>query len=478
VQNLTNQSGCDSVVTTITTLNTSYDIQLTATTCDPLNVGVVVQNLTSIESCDSIVTTTTTLLPSDAITINATTCNPANLGTVVQNLTNQSGCDSVVTTITTLTTSYDIQLTATTCDPLNVGVVVQNLTSIESCDSIVTTTTTLLPSDAITINATTCNPANVGTTIQNLTNQSGCDSVVTTITTLPGGQPSASVINLTSCNAADAGTSVEVFTNQFGCDSVVTVITNYTPISIDSIIPTDANCNGINGSAEIYMNEGQEPFTYTLSYPNGTANVVNHPIEQLNSGFYSVEISDANNCSVTESFIIITDETGNNLEVQPANSIISLGESIQFESVPPSGIISWSPSDYLSCDDCPNPISSPDYDITYIITSDDGFGCIAYDTVIITVNQPNIFVPSAFTPNGDGSNDILYVIDKNISQLIYFRIFNRWGEEVFSTDNINVGWDGLYKSTMQEMDIYTYDLHVVTTYGRKVQLSGLISLLR
>jgi hypothetical protein len=89
---------------------TSYDIQLTATTCDPLNAGVVVQNLASIEGCDSIVTTTTTLLPSDAVTINATTCNPANVGTTVQNLLNLNGCDSVVTTITTLLRSDAISL--------------------------------------------------------------------------------------------------------------------------------------------------------------------------------------------------------------------------------------------------------------------------------------------------------------------------------------------------------------------------------
>jgi gliding motility-associated-like protein len=400
------------------------------------------------------------------------------VGTSAVTFTNQFGCDSVVTTITTLIASYDIQLTATTCDPALVGVDVQSFTSTEGCDSIVTTTTTLLPNDAVTINATTCDPSNVGTSAVTFTNQFGCDSVVTTITTLPGGQPSASVVNLTSCNAADAGTNVEIFTNQFGCDSVVTIVTTYTPISIDSIVPTDANCNGINGSAVVFMNEGQEPFTYTLTNPNGTTNLVNHPIGQLNSGTYSIEISDANNCAVTESFTIESTISGNTLEVLPANTVISLGESIQFETLPPSGIISWSPSDYLSCNDCPNPISTPDYDITYIISSDDGFGCIAYDTVIVTVNQPSIFVPSAFTPNGDGSNDILYVIDKNISELIYFRIFNRWGEEVFSTDNIYVGWDGTYKNKMQEMDIYSYDLHVITTYGRTVRMSGLISLLK
>jgi hypothetical protein len=70
------------------------------------------QNLTTVDGCDSIVTTITTLLPSYNITINATTCDPAQAGTVVQNLTTVDGCDSTVTTITTLLPSYNITLNA------------------------------------------------------------------------------------------------------------------------------------------------------------------------------------------------------------------------------------------------------------------------------------------------------------------------------------------------------------------------------
>ncbi|MBK7506180.1 MAG: hypothetical protein IPI52_14335 [Bacteroidetes bacterium] len=79
----------------------SFDITLNATTCDPAQVGTVVQNLTTVDGCDSIVTTITTLLPSFNITVNAQTCDPAQAGTVVQNLTTVDGCDSTVTTITT-----------------------------------------------------------------------------------------------------------------------------------------------------------------------------------------------------------------------------------------------------------------------------------------------------------------------------------------------------------------------------------------
>jgi hypothetical protein len=140
-----------------------------------------------VEGCDSIVTTVTTLLERYDIQLTATTCDPQNIGTVVQNLVSVEGCDSIVTTVTTLLESYDIQLTATTCDPQNVGTVVQNLVSVEGCDSIVTTVTTLLPSFEITLTNEVCNPADSGTSVLNLITIDGCDSVITIINVLVPG---------------------------------------------------------------------------------------------------------------------------------------------------------------------------------------------------------------------------------------------------------------------------------------------------
>ncbi len=220
---LVSVGGCDSIVTTITTLLPSYNIAINETTCIPANAGTVVQNLKSIDGCDSIVTTITTLLPSYNIAINETTCIPANAGTVVQNLKSIDGCDSIVTTITTLLTSYNITINETTCIPANAGTVVQNLKSIDGCDSIVTTITTLLTSYNITINETTCIPANAGTVVQNLKSIEGCDSIVTTITTLLTSYNIT--INETTCIPANAGTVVQNLKSIEGCDSIVTTIT-------------------------------------------------------------------------------------------------------------------------------------------------------------------------------------------------------------------------------------------------------------
>lgn len=88
-----------------------------------------------------------------------------------------------------------------------------------------------------------------------------------------------------------------------------------------------------------------------------------------------------------------------------------------------------------------------------------------------------IGVPNAFSPNGDGINDVVKIEGKGIVKLT-FRIFNRWGEKVFETFDKNVGWDGVYKGVLQEMEVYTYSAQATLINGKDVSLKGNITLLR
>ncbi len=112
---LKNAAGCDSIVTTELTVNEIYDIQLTATTCNPAEAGVFVRNLKTSSGCDSIVTTTVTFFPAYDIQLTSTTCNPAEAGVFVQNLVTSSGCDSIVTTTVTLLKTYQNAIRDTIC---------------------------------------------------------------------------------------------------------------------------------------------------------------------------------------------------------------------------------------------------------------------------------------------------------------------------------------------------------------------------
>lgn len=99
--------------------------------------------------------------------------------------------------------------------------------------------------------------------------------------------------------------------------------------------------------------------------------------------------------------------------------------------------------------------------------------CIPVNTIIV----PGLAVPNAFSPNGDGVNDKVFVRGFGIAKMM-FRIFNRWGEVVFITDNQSVGWDGFHKGKLQPQDVYHYTLDVEFVDGQKIVKKGDITLLR
>lgn len=90
---------------------------------------------------------------------------------------------------------------------------------------------------------------------------------------------------------------------------------------------------------------------------------------------------------------------------------------------------------------------------------------------------PVVDVPNAFSPNGDGSNDILFVKGQDV-KTINFKVFNRWGELVFETNDINQGWNGYYKGELQEMEVYVWTLSATFSDGKAAVRSGNVTLLR
>lgn len=94
-----------------------------------------------------------------------------------------------------------------------------------------------------------------------------------------------------------------------------------------------------------------------------------------------------------------------------------------------------------------------------------------------TLSTKEIFVPNVFTPNGDGKNDILYVYGNYIST-IQFMVFNQWGQLLFRSENIAVGWDGRFKGQLQPVGVYAYTLRVVLRDGTVRTKKGSVNLIR
>ena len=168
---------------------------------------------------------------------------------------------------------------------------------------------------------------------------------------------------------------------------------------------------------------------------------------------------------------------------------VSIGESVQLLSTGALGYV-WTPADGLNSNVIYNPLatingSNPyivdgtSYDsIIYVVSGASPDGCLNNDTVVLRVAVPAVAIPNVFTPNNDGQNDVLYLLSVGVEELIEFKIFNRWGEVIFETQDKKEGWDGTFKSKPQEVGNYAYYYKVKTIGGDTREGHGDVALLR
>ena len=145
-------------------------------------------------------------------------------------------------------------------------------------------------------------------------------------------------------------------------------------------------------------------------------------------------------------------------------------------------VYQWSPATDLSNPDIADPVGryGPDVSsIGYLVTATDSFGCYGTDSIHITIapTLPDFYVPNAFTP-GANSNNLFRPICIGISSLEYFRVFNRWGQLVYSTSQIGQGWDGRIQGKLQETNAYLWVLKGMDYTGKVISKSGTVVLIR
>jgi gliding motility-associated-like protein len=141
---------------------------------------------------------------------------------------------------------------------------------------------------------------------------------------------------------------------------------------------------------------------------------------------------------------------------------------------------SWTPDNYLNRPFEAITVASPMYTTQYVLQVTDIYGCISYDSVWIYVDgQTILLLPTAFSPDGNGVNDIFRITKwLNILSLETFEIYNRWGEMVFSTSDINAGWDGTFNGREQPLSVYSWIVKARDYEGNDVVKTGNVTLLR
>jgi gliding motility-associated-like protein len=181
------------------------------------------------------------------------------------------------------------------------------------------------------------------------------------------------------------------------------------------------------------------------------------------------------------------------LASRPDSKLIA-GQIYNVNNTPIDGTIyEWSPSDFLSCTNCISPNihlecgsagtpSCLDFplDVQYTIRMYDTLGCFEESENIkfLIVVETKAALPQAFTPNGDGNNDIAFVRGWGIKEFLELRIYNRWGQLIFESNDLNHGWDGRYNGKDQPMETYSYTIRYIDSKNENQFVKGYITLLR
>ncbi len=249
-------------------------------------------------------------------------------------------------------------------------------------------------------------------------------------------------------------------------------------VDFDFVADCDAGTVSFNNLSTLFPDS--MGVHYLWSFGDGATSVLRDPVHIYLSGSYNVRLdllttTPCLNKSVTK---ILKLEV---LQIQASpDQVIDVGTSVQLSATGGGTRFLWTPSIGLSNPMIANPIAKPARSTMYVVTAYNDAGCQSLDSVFIKVNTiPGIQVPSGFTPNNDGKNDVLtpFIADEFILQ--YFSIYNRWGQKVFSATQKNSGWQGKVNGIIQNSGIYVWMVRAMDMQtGKNVEVKGSFVLIR
>jgi gliding motility-associated-like protein len=237
------------------------------------------------------------------------------------------------------------------------------------------------------------------------------------------------------------------------------------------------------GKSYVLQGSGGTQFTWTPPiYLNTTigANPVSTPSRTT---AYTLSVTDAHGCKslFTDEVRVIVKRTMM-VKTFPFDTIAHAGDQFHLLAVSPGISYNWSPATGLSSTVIPDPVVTTGItgnEMQYEVVAEDAEGCKAEGYVRIRIYKgPEIYVASGFTPNGDGKNDMFTPVPVGIHHYNYFRVFNRWGQQLFSTSRMNAGWDGKLGGKEQAAGSYIWMVEGVTKDNRLITKKGTVILIR
>ena len=245
---------------------------------------------------------------------------------------------------------------------------------------------------------------------------------------------------------------------------------------VASNVPCEEICNGV---ATVSASGSVPQYSYLWS--NG---FTGNPATGLCSGTYTVTATDSHFCSNIVT-VVVEDSAvfPPVIHTYADDTILYNTQSTGLYTTVINGFTYlWSPITGLGNPASPEPTATPASTTTYYVTITDQYGCKYVDSVTIYVidvlcDESQIFIPNAFTPNGDNNNDVLYV-RSNVMKSIYFVIYDRWGEKVFETYDMTQGWNGTFRGKACDPGVFDYYMKAICIDDKEFIKKGNITLIR
>lgn len=351
------------------------------------------------------------------------------------------------------------------------GVYSEVFQSVDGCDSIVQLSVLVLASQADTNRVTICYGDSLeirpgvythvpGLYTDSLQNAGGCYDFIRTYLTVSG---APLVIDSTVCSGESVfigthsyqttGTYSDTLTTSSGCDSIVTL--HLTVLPAKSSIITHSMCPGelVIYNDSVYTQAG----TYTQTFSTSTCDSV-----------LTIHVLIFPPISVHASAV-------NALDVQ-------YGDAVHLNAQTTGGtqpfVYFWDSEGSLDNNSIKNPVTTVVSSNWFSVTVMDDNGCIARDSIFIGLSETStLYVPNSFTPGSDGFNDVFRVKYTNIAEF-HILVFDRWGEVIFESKDVNFGWNASYKGKIVQDGIYVYKISALGNDQKAYDLTGHITVLK
>ena len=217
-----------------------------------------------------------------------------------------------------------------------------------------------------------------------------------------------------------------------------------------------------------------------------TSTVITPTHTYPDTGYYTVALIATPGFACADTFFqeIHLLESFGALKVTATPEEIIAGNTSQLNADIPGAVsYTWAPVGNLSNPNIANPLTSPLETTTYMVTAVLPNGCQRSGEVTVRVipppcDEPFVFFPTGFSPNGDGENDALSLEASIEPDELYWAIYNRWGEKIFETSAFGAAWDGTFRGQEQPAETYGYVLRVVCAGGQELFKKGKVTLLR